>query len=422
MVEKFGSDQSQLATLGGGVISEDGAVLVSGDSNGSQSLLFGPAAIREIQTGVANGDWSLSPADATANISSDNPLPYWTFTDVSSAGAITAKTAVQSDGTFGLQWTVANGTTTGKSANITRYVPLPSAGGRSYAYFPELYVAQVIAGASNIAARVTLAYQYYTATGATTGTGDSTSTPLTSLVLNGSSVTFSSNLTRSSIPSDAVSMLITIGIETTATITGAAAVVTIEECRLVSGSQQVLIPDSNDASTYAPTRIYQNNGELNIQNNPGGSVKMVAFSNNLSLPNMTANYDKAGSADTTTITTAGTYYALTNAEVSFTPGWTGQLWLLTLTGYVSLNTTTVQYAFVRTNITDSSNSIIGSDLGFSRADNYGQSGRGGTVAFTKLWFADNAAPRKFKLYGTVQTTNGLTLSLAYTQMRAIPIG
>jgi hypothetical protein len=133
------------------------------------------------------------------------------------------------------------------------------------------------------------------------------------------------------------------------------------------------------------------------------------------------NYDKAGSADTTTITTAGTYYALTSAEVSFTPQFVGQRFLLTYTAYASLNTTTVQYAFVRANITDASNTIVGSDLGFSRSDNYGQSGRGSAVAFTKIWVADTTSARKFKLYGTAQTTNGLTLSLAYTQMTVMSL-
>lgn len=132
-------------------------------------------------------------------------------------------------------------------------------------------------------------------------------------------------------------------------------------------------------------------------------------------------YDKGGSADTTTITTAGTYYAITGAEISFTPNYVGQRWLLAYTGYASLNTTTIQYCFVRADVTDSSNTQL-SVLGYGRADNFGQSGRGATVAVTKVWVADSTSARKFKLYGTAQTTNGLTLSLAYTQMTAIPIG
>lgn len=133
-----------------------------------------------------------------------------------------------------------------------------------------------------------------------------------------------------------------------------------------------------------------------------------------------ATYDKGGSADVTTITTAATYYALTNAEVSFTPAYVGQRWLITMTAYGSLNTTVIQNAFVESRITDSSNTQIVS-LGFSRFENFGTSGRGSAVAFTKVWVADAVAVRKFKLYGTAQTTNGLVLSLGYTQMSAIPL-
>ena len=131
-------------------------------------------------------------------------------------------------------------------------------------------------------------------------------------------------------------------------------------------------------------------------------------------------YDRGATSDTTTITTAGTYYALTNAEVAFTPAYVGQRFLLTLTGYASLNTTTIQYLFVRCDITTAANLNVVT-LGYTRADNWGTSGRGSTVAFTKYWTADAASERKFKLYGTTQTTNALTLTLGYTQMSVVPL-
>lgn len=215
--------------------------------------------------------------------------------------------------------------------------------------------------------------------------------------------------------------------------------------------------------------------------------------------NTLSSVDRLGSADSTTITYATEYYALTNAETTFTPTFVGQRWLLTLTGYVSLNTTTVQYAFVRGSVNNSavavstaarslttatintstahgmiagdtfiialtsgptnfaqlnglytvasaptttsftytapssgtitSGAAVGSvykqvtNLGFSRADNYGVTGRGGTVALTKVYTATTAdVPLVFKFTGTVQTTAGLTLSMAYTQINAYPLG
>jgi hypothetical protein len=129
-----------------------------------------------------------------------------------------------------------------------------------------------------------------------------------------------------------------------------------------------------------------------------------------------------GTASSVTVTTAGTYYAIGGSacEVSFTPDFVGQKFFVTMTGYAALNTTTVQYAFVRVTLTDSSDSRI-SDLGFGRSENFGSSGRGGTVAFSSVWSADTTSARKIKLYGTAQTTNGLVLSLSYWQINVMAL-
>lgn len=135
-----------------------------------------------------------------------------------------------------------------------------------------------------------------------------------------------------------------------------------------------------------------------------------------------AGSGRVGTSDTVTVTTAGTYYAIggSNAEVSFTPDFVGQKFFITMTGYASLNTTTIQYAFVRVSLTDSSNTVL-SDLGFGRSDNFGTSGRGGTVAFNSVWTSDTTSARKIKLYGTAQTTNGLVLTLAYWQLNVMAL-
>jgi hypothetical protein len=135
-----------------------------------------------------------------------------------------------------------------------------------------------------------------------------------------------------------------------------------------------------------------------------------------------AGAGKSGTADTVTVTTAGTYYAIggSTCEVSFTPDFVGQKFFVTMTGYASLNTTTIQQAFVRVSLTDSSNSVL-SDLNFGRADNFGTSGRGGTVASSLVWASDTTSARKIKLYGTAQTTNGLVLSLSYWQLNVMAL-
>jgi hypothetical protein len=131
---------------------------------------------------------------------------------------------------------------------------------------------------------------------------------------------------------------------------------------------------------------------------------------------------RVGTSDTVTVTTAGTYYAIggANCEVSFTPDFVGQKFFISMTGYASLNTTVIQYAFVRTTLTNSAD-VSQADLGFARAENYGTSGRGGTVAFSTVWTADTTSARKIKLYGTSQTTNGLVLTLAYWQLNVMAL-
>jgi len=160
----------------------------------------------------------------------------------------------------------------------------------------------------------------------------------------------------------------------------------------------------------------------------------VATSDNVTFNQVTAsdyiklsgwNQAAAGndaSANTVTVTTAGTYYAIggSSCEVSFTPDFVGQDFFVTVTGYASLNTTTVQYCFVRVDVNNSTDGQI-AVLGYGRSDNFGTSGRGGTVALNKIWVADSTSARKIKLYGTTQTTNGLVLSLSYWQINVMAL-
>jgi len=131
--EKFGSDQSQIAGFGGAMQSEDGTVLLSDNSVGETALMMGPALTREVISGISNGDWAIGPQDPLATITDTNPVPYWSFTDTSSAGAITAAIVADSGSASGnaLRFTIASGTTSGKAAQISRFFPIPSSKSRS---------------------------------------------------------------------------------------------------------------------------------------------------------------------------------------------------------------------------------------------------------------------------------------------------
>jgi len=273
MVEKFGSDQQQLANSGGSVISQDNAVLVNGDSNGEEALLFGPAALREIQAGVANGSFAIPPSDSEATITSDNALPYWTFTDVNSAGAITAALVVDTGAASGyvLRFTVASGTTTGKSATLTRFVPVASSASRSFSFYAE---ATFESGTASTQSTATLSGQFYKSDLATT-----TGSPITSdtyafnALVGATGITapdlygIAPDLTTMTAPADAAFLKLTITIATVAT-QSAVRTVDLTEVRLANGLPEVLITDRDNPST-PPAILNASGGELNVQSGSG---------------------------------------------------------------------------------------------------------------------------------------------------------
>jgi hypothetical protein len=158
-VGKYGTDLTGFGAFEGGVNADKGAPLVSTSSDGETALLFGPAALREIQAGVANGDFAIPPDAAGDTITAENPLPYWTFTDTSSAGAITCKIENATSASSNmLTWTVAANTPTGKTATISRYIPVPSSRDASYGSWLELCAAAVNAHTDR---KVIMTLQFY---------------------------------------------------------------------------------------------------------------------------------------------------------------------------------------------------------------------------------------------------------------------
>jgi hypothetical protein len=472
MANRYGTDDLVLQEVTGTIQSDDGSPLLSTASTGIDPVLGSPV-FREIFYGIANGDFS-APAQniGTADfISADNSLPYWDFAQVASPSTGTVGFQSLPDTTtpsgYKLRAIATAGATTAGTATLTRRFPLGTNGARDVAIF---FTASFVLGtATASASNRTLAIKgvYYAADGTSvvgtavnvTATYDDYLTDLGS----GTVTWFDSGNTY--LPHSTASLLeITLTNATTGTNASeryldildlsvyrtppqfTAYGVNSPNTRVVLNAEELragtAVSGSGDQSfTFAMgTAVFEGGslkddvivygGTVGIRTgNSGSNINLyqstgtaLAISRPLYLTSyVVAEFDKGGSSDTTTITTAGTYYALTNAEVSFTPTYIGQRFLVTMTAYASLNTTTIQYAFVRSNIVDSSNVSIAT-LGFSRSDNFGTSGRGATVAFTKVWTADAVAARKYKLYGTVQTTNGLTLSLAYTQMQVIPIG
>jgi len=264
---KYGTNVTGLGAYEGGVNNDKGAPLVANNTDGETSLLFGPAALREIQAGVANGDFAIPPDQATSTITEENPLPYWTFTDVNSAGAITC--AVVADAAAGsgnvLRWTVAASTPTGKSATLTRYVPVASSASRSFSFYAE---ATFDNATSTTQANANLSCQFYKADQTTTtGTGFTSSTVLFSAMTTPNGLTAPTiftalpNLQESTAPADAAYLKLTITIATVAT-QSAVRTIDLTEVRLATGLPEVIFTDRT--FTSPPAYIAYDDATLRI--------------------------------------------------------------------------------------------------------------------------------------------------------------
>jgi len=270
---KYGTNLEGFGAFEGGVNADKGAPLVSTSSDGETALLFGPAALREIQAGFANGDFAIPPDAAGDTITEENPLPYWTFTDVNSAGAITAAVVASASAGSGnvLRLSVAASTLTGKSATLTRFVPVASSRNRAFAHFPELNTASAT-NTANIS--LTIAYQYYKQDYTTTGSSG-TFTATFATLGTGTNWLNPPIATTNATPSDAAFIYVTITVSTTATTPASVSTVDITEVRLVRGDQTNLFAEYTTPATYAPTRVRQVNGVLNIEPNGGtGNVTL----------------------------------------------------------------------------------------------------------------------------------------------------
>jgi hypothetical protein len=280
-VGKYGTNLEGFGAFEGGVNADKGAPLVSTSSDGETALLFGPAALREIQAGVANGDFAIPPDAAGDTITSENPLPYWTFTDNDSAGAITCAVVVDSGSGSGniLRWTVAAGTTTGKTATLSRYLPIAATRDRAYAFYPEF----TMGGATNVTSRkVIVTMQFYTAALATTGTAITHTYDFNDFVATKTAVMlYGDTATRLQAPADAAFAKISLAIDTTGT-NASASTLDVYEIRLLTAQPMVLL-GSRD-SGYGPAAIFKtSDGIILMPNVPETWTASALGSNRLTV-------------------------------------------------------------------------------------------------------------------------------------------
>jgi hypothetical protein len=272
---KYGTNLEGFGAFEGGVNTDKGATLVSTSSDGATALLFGPAALREIQAGVANGDFAIPPDAAGDTITEENPLPYWTFTDVNSAGAITA--AIVADSTapagFALQWSVLAGTGTGKSATITRNVPVVPGTGTptvpsfySIAYRANYSYTGV--GTADAAVGLTIKYEYYDSsdTDLTTTPPESAAITFTGTGTSGGDTTF--GYTKDTLaPVNAAYAKITITCATTGTVGGTAGTFrrhNIHNVRLLRDPLGIAVPGLGSGGNDPIVSLYSSDNTLEV--------------------------------------------------------------------------------------------------------------------------------------------------------------
>jgi hypothetical protein len=257
---KYGTDLTGLGAYEGGVNNDKGSPLVANNTDGETSLIFGPAALRTIQSFVSNGDFAIPPDQASDTITEENPLPYWTFTDNSSVGAITCAIVADSGSGSGniLRWTVAANTAS-KAASITRYVPINATRDRAYSYSLE-----VTAGGATSASNRTLTIEirYYKADLTTTGSA-ATQTLSFNNFINTNTAYIIANTERLNAPADAAYARIYIEIAATTTNVSSA-VLDLYEVKLVPGMPMILVADRSDPATYGPGAMWKVDGITSV--------------------------------------------------------------------------------------------------------------------------------------------------------------
>jgi hypothetical protein len=307
MIGKFGSDQQQLADLGGGVISEDGATLLSGESTGESALLFGPAALREVQTLVANGDYAIPPVDSEGNITADNALPYWTVaTTGSTCSAALVADASQASGRA-LRVTVGAGS--GGSITLTRYIPLPGTRAQTFSVQPVI----TLGGASN-----NTDAEFYAS--GTQFNAALSSIALTTVTLN--TLQFNSFTTtkkkllpdadqlstwkNTAVASDAAFYKITLVFQNAGT-TAAPRTIDVFDVRLILGSTDTMVAESVTPADYGPAWIRQESGVLELQSDVSdASTKSIYLSSTGAVVPTSLYFSNTGSTSGPRIQLGGT--------------------------------------------------------------------------------------------------------------------
>jgi hypothetical protein len=273
-VGKYGTNLEGFGAFEGGVNADNGATLVSTNSEGEKSLLLGSATSGEVLSNVANGNFEVLPKDPSSAISEENPLPYFTVTDSSSGRIVaTSEPSTLAVGQNLLRFTLTSAIAADE-LTFSRYVPIPTSEARSIG--GQFRVAAVAATASaNYSVRISAQYvmaDQVTTTG-TEATVDYTGTQMNTLIA--SFATFGAEIYRNpnnngSAPADAAFLLIKFGIVATGAV--ASATFDISETRIDLSRIQYMLTDQIKPDDYGYAATFLSNGVANFVSNELGAI------------------------------------------------------------------------------------------------------------------------------------------------------
>lgn len=269
---KYGTNLTGFGAYEGGVNIDKGAPIVSTSSDGSSAIIFGSVALREMEAGVANGDFQIPPDAASSNINSDNPLPYFTTSDSSSGRITLALTdSTAAPGTNLLRYTITSGVNA-DSFYVERIVPIVSSEARSFNYQAH---AAIAAATSSANYTFTIAAQYLQSDGTTvTGTEGSLAKTGADISTTIASLGFSYEMAAdphggAPAPADAYYLRLRYTISLTASVSSATFDLT--ELRVDHGLQNLMFADQASPDTYGYGQIALYAGGLSIEPNAIGA-------------------------------------------------------------------------------------------------------------------------------------------------------
>jgi len=269
----YGTERIVLQDTAGAIQSEDGAPLLSTQSEGGGSYALGPTLSAGIYSGVQNGNLaSPPPAIGTATpISEDNSMPYFSFVD-SSSGRITAafvEDSGQASG-YAVRFTIIGGSV-GDTAYLERIVSMPSSRAQAVSYQPRAsYTAASSAATySAFTDAIYLKADGITTTGAA-GSAARTGAAIAAYTSTAYEIQANPNLT-SAVPIDAAFLRVRTGLTVGTAIPGTATI-DLVEIRLDNGRTQAIITDSEAPTQYGYGVLTMTTGQLYLSPNEAGTV------------------------------------------------------------------------------------------------------------------------------------------------------